>query len=147
MNNIDEYVDLIERKAGKKNKYQYTVIVISFLLFMNFFIVLASSPFFEEMPNAKLFNITSSIIIDDIKLTKELCRDPEIRILNLTETPGYSLVTEFDFYCDDVVSGIMNIFVFGGVIIGMLLLSVFNEFFGRKNTLLYMLEVLMYLFA
>eukprot|EP00340_Litonotus_pictus_P005793 CAMPEP_0170521648 /NCGR_PEP_ID=MMETSP0209-20121228/7019_1 /TAXON_ID=665100 ORGANISM="Litonotus pictus, Strain P1" /NCGR_SAMPLE_ID=MMETSP0209 /ASSEMBLY_ACC=CAM_ASM_000301 /LENGTH=835 /DNA_ID=CAMNT_0010808633 /DNA_START=297 /DNA_END=2804 /DNA_ORIENTATION=+ len=36
-----------------------------------------------------------------------------------------------------MISGFLNVFVFGGVIIGMLLLSVFNECFGRKNALLY----------
>lgn len=137
MHQIDEYVDLLERKAGKRHKYQYIIFLVSFFSWGNYFYVLSSSPFFELLPVVNIKHKDTGIT-EDLRMTKELCSDPNIELIKKVIEPGYSLVTSFpDLYCNDLLTAIMNACVFGGVIVGMLLLSVCNELLGRKKTIMY----------
>lgn len=132
---IDEYLDYLEHKAGKKNKYQYFLLFLGFFIFFNYFLVMGVSPLYEDMPSATIYNKISKETITDVQITKELCRDKKVDIIS-TNKRGFSMASELKFYCDDLMMGMMNVFLFGGIVVAMLLLPVCNEILGRKNTIM-----------
>lgn len=136
-NLINEYFDMLEHKSGKYHKYQYLVLLVGHLLFIDCFLTMYGSVLFSEKPSVEFRNLeTGEISIS--KATKEFCKRKDVVILGISDftRSGFSITTDFNFYCDDLINGYMNACMYGGNLLAMLLLSPMNNYFGRKITII-----------
>lgn len=132
---LDEYVDILENQAGKYHKYQYILLFICIFNFMNSYFVQSCSPLLEYLPTAKMLNTTSGVI-EEFQLTKEVCHDKNLVIQDFVELPGFSAVTTLNFYCDDVLSGILGSSIYVGYVSGVSIIPLINNYFGRKKAII-----------
>eukprot|EP00340_Litonotus_pictus_P005246 CAMPEP_0170525614 /NCGR_PEP_ID=MMETSP0209-20121228/11056_1 /TAXON_ID=665100 ORGANISM="Litonotus pictus, Strain P1" /NCGR_SAMPLE_ID=MMETSP0209 /ASSEMBLY_ACC=CAM_ASM_000301 /LENGTH=94 /DNA_ID=CAMNT_0010814947 /DNA_START=32 /DNA_END=313 /DNA_ORIENTATION=+ len=91
------------------------------------YLIMGASPMFEEKPRADIYHSNNDTTVYDIQLTKEICKDDDTVIKRITHEPGFSLSTEFEYYCDDVLNALTNACLFGGIVVALFLLSIFND--------------------
>ena len=131
---IDDYIDLLERKAGKKNNYQYTILALSIAIWINCWLVIGSAPFFQDFPLVKIEN-TKTKVEQNVKLSNEYCGSDYV-VKEFLLIPKYSISIYFDFYCDKNQMGVMNILITSGVMMGFIGLLVLNSLLGKKLSIL-----------
>ncbi len=134
---IDEYIDIIEHKAGKYNKYQIFILILGHCIFINTFLTLDSAPLFMEIPKGDVLNLTTKEIEHDVKITKDVCMNKNLEIKDLTYKPDFSMAIEFDYYCDKWLSAGFNALLFGGLFVALISLDYFSHLLGRKKCIIF----------
>lgn len=137
---MDYLIDNLENSAGKKHRYQLTVLLFSCSIWIAHSLMVNAIPFFEERPMVIIHN-KSKGTDETIKMTRDLCKDYNSRhesntfeytVIDL----GTSVATEFEFFCDEHMLGIMNLVSFSGCMFGYIANFLLNNKFGRHPTLI-----------
>lgn len=145
---LTEYYRLF---LGSKGIYQYIYLLIGFSLGICCNIIFMGFSFFEVKPIIsyyKTFNTDneynndlnvsntrldsdSSILYTD-KLEYSLCNSTLYSIQNISY-PKYSIISEFDFYCDENLVGLFCSSSFVGVLVGSFIFIYFSHYYERKK--------------
>ena len=128
---MDENAEIIIEIAGKKHKYQYFIVTVTFFCWFCFELISVSLSFLEMMPYVKytLENGTSV----EARLNNTICDKYNYTVVNHT---SHSWVIEFDKECNKVETGLIGTFAFFGVLIGALIFQLIAEKLGRRYAII-----------
>lgn len=137
---MDYAIDNLENSAGKKHRYQIAVLLFSCSIWVAHSLLVNAIPFFEERPMVTIQD-KSTGTERTTKMTRELCKDYNARhesesleytVINLNT----SVASEFDFFCDEQMLGVMNLVSFSGCMFGYIANFLLNNKLGRFPTLI-----------
>jgi MFS family permease len=134
---MDEKIDKIIDLCGTKNKYQYILVFISFISWINNMMVSIALPFLEKTPEI-IYIDPKTKEIKTSHLNYTICTWDK-SLYNISKIYEYSWVNEFNISCDQVKTGLIGSLNFGGSFLGSITLNFFADNFGRKNTIIYSL--------
>ena len=129
---MDEKIDKIIDLCGTKNKYQYILVFISFISWINNMMVSIALPFLEKTPEI-IYIDPKTKEIKTSHLNYTICTWDK-SLYNISKIYEYSWVNEFNISCDQVKTGLIGSLNFGGSFLGSITLNFFADNFGRKNT-------------
>jgi MFS family permease len=127
-------VDKTLQAVGDKHRYQYTLLLIGFMLWICLDLVSISLPYLEKRSLVRKLDDTSHIF-KNFSLTYEMCKNLDYK-KNIVEQSGHSLVIFFNIECDSFKTGLLGSSAFFGVLIGSFLLQYLPDNIGRKTTAL-----------
>jgi MFS family permease len=147
----NELTSLME-KCGMKNKYQIISLIIIFCLYGTAEFIAITLPLIEINPYVvymdsdknKNFTIQVNYEICDTKLKRYKYAIDYHRSKS-------SLVTDFDIFCSEHLTGFIGSILFFGVMIGSFLSHFFSDKLGRKRTVIlfsfiYSINMMVFLF-
>ena len=134
---MDEKIDKIIDLCGTKNKYQYILVFISFISWINNMMVSIALPFLEKTPEI-IYIDPKTKEIKTSHLNYTICTWDK-SLYNISKIDKYSWVNEFNISCDRFKTGLIGTLNFSGSFLGSITLNFFADYFGRKNTIIYSL--------
>ena len=132
---MDEKIDKLIDLCGTKNKYQYILLFIAFICWINNMMVSIALPFLEKTPEVTFIDpITKEIKKDHLNYT--ICKWNK-STYNISENYDYSWVIYFNISCDQIKTGLIGSFNFAGSFLGSISLNFFADNFGRKYSIIF----------
>ena len=137
---MDEKIDKLIDLCGTKNKYQYILLFIAFICWINNMMVSIALPFLEKTPEVTFIDpITKEIKKDHLNYT--ICTWDKSSY-NITKNYDYSWVIFFNVSCDQIKTGLIGSFNFAGSFLGSITLNFLADNLGRKYSIIY--SILLY---
>ena len=138
---MDEKIDKLIDLCGTKNKYQYILLFIAFICWINNMMVSIALPFLEKTPEVTFIDpITKEIKKDHLNYT--ICTWDKSSY-NITKNYDYSWVIFFNVSCDQIKTGLIGSFNFAGSFLGSITLNFLADNLGRKYSIIY--SILLYI--
>ncbi len=132
---MDEKIDKLIDLCGTKNKYQYILLFIAFICWINNMMVSIALPFLEKTPEVTFIDpITKEIKKEHLNYT--ICTWNKSKY-NISENYDYSWVIYFNVSCDQIKTGLIGSFNFAGSFLGSISLNFFADNFGRKYSIIF----------
>ena len=131
-----ENVEKLLELAGTKHKYQYILLIISFLTWINCMMIGICLPFLEKVPDIVYKNQETNTIISS-QLSYEICDSIPPNEYNITQTYEYSWVIETDIVCDKIKTGLIGSIIYFGNFIASITFNIIAEKIGRKSTFIF----------
>ena len=127
--NSNKQETLIEKtleQSGTKHKYQYIMLILTLLIWINIDLVSISFPFIEKEPEVNYIDPISGENITT-QLNYTICDDPLIHYTK-TKVYGHSWISMFDIECNPFKISLIGISVFLGGVIGSFLFPVLADY-------------------
>ena len=132
---MDEKIDKIIDLCGTKNKYQFILLFISFICWINNMMVSITLPFLEKTPEVTFIDpITKEIKNEHLNYT--ICTWNKSKY-NISKNYDYSWVIYFNISCDQIKTGLIGSLNFAGSFLGSITLNFFADNLGRKSSIFY----------
>ena len=132
INEVSSKLDILLEKAGQFNKYQFTI-----LFLFTFQIILAQ--FFNtglyflcSKPYVNYFDGTKN---QTVILNRKICKEKTTYKI-VDNKPGYSIVKDFNIYCDWTKTYFLSISLYTGMFCGSFVSYIFADRIGRKKSLI-----------
>lgn len=131
---MDEKIEKLVELAGNSHRYQYIMLFISCMVWINVDMISISLAYLERMPDVYITNSERPNLVHQLNYT--LCERNKTGNISLEIAThyGYSWVSEYDIYCDKLLTSSIGSFCFLGSFIGAIIFHLFANSFGRKNT-------------
>ncbi len=131
---LDSFIEL----AGNENRYQFLLVFMTLIIWINVEFLSIILPFLEKEPLVNFRNPITGHEATNVLLNYTMC-DFSSSSYNITERFTYSWVSQFDIECNRLKTGLMGSILFSGVMMGALSFQFFANKFGRKKTGLFSL--------
>jgi OCT family organic cation transporter-like MFS transporter 4/5 len=129
---MEDKVERLFTAAGSSHRFQYLILALTFVYWINVDIIPISLPYLEKNPLVSYYNTTSGDFIDKVSLNYTICESGfdyyPVEIYN------FSWTSEFGLECDGVIVAIMGSLSFTGSLVGAIIFPIFANNLGRKNT-------------
>jgi len=103
-------------QSGNRHKYQYIVMLLTLLIWINIELIAISFPFLEKQPEVSYIDpITKQLITSQLNYT--ICE--EVKNYTITKVYGHSWVSEFGIECNQFLNSMIGTLLFAGSIVGM----------------------------
>ena len=123
----DEKIEKLLAIAGNEHRYQYFVLILFLILWINCNFMAPVLPYLEREPIVKHESENKS-------LTFEICKNSTN--YKIMERFGYSWISEFKIECEKFKIGLIGAFTFVGNTMGSLSFAVIQRYLSHKNILL-----------
>ena len=130
---MDKKIDKLIELCGTKNKYQFILLVISLMAWINNMMVSVTLPILEQTPDVIYKNKYGQLV--NGKLDYEICE----LSYKITKKIPYSWVSDFNISCDKLKVGFIGTINFLGSFLGSITFNLVVDNFGRKNTVIFSL--------
>lgn len=129
---MEEKLEKLMKLAGNENRYQYFVLIVCILYWVNANILTVSLPFLENPPDVSYYDpVRNETVVES--LSYEICNwEGNYTIVN---TYDYSWVSELGIACDQVKVGLIGTLTFTGNMLGAIIFSLISKPLGQKLTL------------
>jgi MFS family permease len=131
---MEDKIEKLFEKAGNSHKFQYIMLIMTFFIYFNMDVIAISLPYIETNPLVNYTNTTSGEHFVRVPLNYTICESGFK--FEIAEKYNFSWTTEFDKECDKIVVSLIGSLAFTGTLIGSLILPLFANNIGRKNTVL-----------
>ena len=123
----DEKIEKLLSIAGNEHRYQYFVLVLFLVLWINCNFMAPILPYLEREPIVKHQSENKS-------LTFEICKNSTS--YKIMERFGYSWISEFKIECEKFKIGLIGAFTFVGNTMGSVAFAIIQRYLSHKNILL-----------
>ena len=103
-------------ESGDMHKYQYVVMILTLLIWINIELIPISFPFLEKQPEITYIDPISKLNITT-QLNYSICDNKNINY-TITKVYGHSWVSEFGIECDQFLVSLIGTLLFAGSILG-----------------------------
>ena len=130
---MDNKIDKLISLCGTYNKYQFILLLISFLCWTNFMLISFTLPYLEDTPT---ITYHSTVLKKNVtnNFNYEHCNIKNYTILS---DIGYSIIMDTGVHCSKIKTGIYGTSTFLGTLIGSLIFHFIVDKIGRINTFIY----------
>ena len=123
----DEKIEKLLAIAGNEHRYQYFVLILFLILWINCNFMAPVLPYLEREPIVTHENENKS-------LTFAICKNSTN--YKIMERFGYSWISEFKIECEKFKIGLIGAFTFVGNTMGSLAFAIIQRYLSHKNILL-----------
>ena len=113
---FDALIDKTLEISGNKNKYQYIILIITFVLYTNISLIEVSFPYLEKQPEVNYIDPDTGENITT-QLNYSICKN--IQNYTITRTYGHSWTSEFNIECNEVKNDLIGTLLIFGATIGI----------------------------
>jgi len=112
---METLLDKAFETGGSTNKYQYIMLCLTLLIWINVEMVLISFPFLEKQPEVNFIDpITDENVTTQLNYI--ICED--VKNYTITKVYGHSWVSEFNIECSKFDNSLIGTLIFIGGVIG-----------------------------
>jgi MFS family permease len=133
---MDAKLEKIYSLAGDEHRYQYIILIITFIVWTNVNVLPISLAYLEKLPDVNFTNPKTKEFANNVQLNYTICEYGKDSY-NVTQTYNYSWVIEYNITCDPIQTGLIGTSIFAGEILGSVIFKVFSDKLGRKATAIY----------
>ncbi len=131
---IDEKIESLFKLAGNSNIYQYTLLLITSLIWINLHNLSVTVGFLEKLPDITYYDNNSGKFIEST-LNSTICNWKDN--YTITKKYSHSIVTSFGYDCNPLWIGFLGSSIFLGNLLGSFIFQYIVEKIGRKKNLVF----------
>lgn len=130
---MDVKIESLFKLAGNSNSYQFKLLILTFLIWVNLNILGISIGFLEKSPEVTYYDSNHDKYVNS-SLNSTICewKNNYTIIKNYT----HSIITTFDKDCDPLSIGLLGSSIFMGNLVGSFIFQYVVDRYGRRKTVI-----------
>lgn len=131
----EEKIEKLMSLAGNNHKYQYFVLIIFLLVWLNCNFMPISLPYLERSPLIK-YTDDDGIVHKNTPLINEICQEYK-NSFKITKQFKYSWISEFNIECSQIEIGKIGAYTFLGSAMGGLVFTLISKHFTYRQIIIF----------